>query len=254
MWISSKYVLAPVMLLWGIALNSGEVHAMSLEQLKTLAGTALLELRVDAVLNRCGLPAAIVDTADVSQQRQAIRWKDVQMNLSSLKWDVIYSRRREAARHDNGWVNPGAGSAVCLSGLSGLVLHAKGDVGFLTVRKRADNQGYRTSYDIPRDIYVAHQVIGLTGRWKQAVPIAKLQAQYGKPDEVLVGEGGIKHYRYWVVVKQKQMPISLHAVDFEVKETEPVCTHYTVHTTGVEFVQEKLDALLRQWEKDYVLD
>jgi hypothetical protein len=39
-----------------------------------------------------------------------------------------------------------------------------------------------------------------------------------------------------------------------VQATQPVCTRYTVHTRGVEFVQDKLDALLRQWEKDYVLD
>lgn len=252
--ISSKYVLASVMSLWGILLNSGDVHAMSLNQMKMLAGTALLDLRIDAVFRRCGLPSAIADTADVSQQRQAIRWKDVQMKLSSMKWEVIYSRQRDIAIHENGWINPGSGSVTCLSGLSGLVLHAKGDVGILSVTKRADNQGYLTSYRVPTSLYAAHQVIGLTGSWKQGMPISRIQERYGKPDEVLERAGGIKHYRYWVVAKQKQMPVSVHAVDFEVKDSEKVCTKYTVQTSGFEFVQEKFDALQRQWERDYVLD
>jgi len=252
--ISLKYVLVSVMSLCGVFLNAGEAQAMSLSQMKTLAGIPLLDLRIDAVLNRCGLPSAIVDTAEVSQPRQAIRWKQVPMKLSSMQWEIIYSRRREAGNHENGWINPHPPSRACLAGLSGLVLHAKGNVGFLSVTKRPDNQGYRTSYDIPKDIYVAHQVIKLTGRWKQGVSIASLQERYGKPDEVLDSEGGTKHYRYWVVAKQNQMPVSLHAVDFEVQDAEKVCTQYTVQTSGVEFVQEKLDALLRQWERDYVLD
>jgi hypothetical protein len=242
------------MSLWGVLLNSGEVHAMSLDQMKTLAGSALLDLRLDAVLRRCGLPAAIADTADVSQPRQAIRWQGVQMKLSSMKWEVIYSRPRDVAMHENGWINPGSGSVACLSGLSGLVLHAKGDAGVLTVKKRADNQGYLTAYRVPKYLYAAHQVIGLTGSWKQGMPISRLQERYGKPDEVLDRAGGIKHYRYWVVAKQKQMPVSVHAVDFEVKDTEKVCNKYTVQTSGFEFVQEKLDTLLREWERDYVLD
>jgi|GEM_PF-3455896 len=252
--ISPRRAAAAVLFLGGIILNTGAVQAMSLEQMQRLAGTALLEWRADKVFQRCGLPAAITDTAELSQPRQTVRWKAVEMRLSPLEWKLIYTAQRDSAVHENGWINPHPASRACLAGLSELVLHAKGEAGILTVTKRADHQGYRTSYDIPKDLYVAHQVIGLTGRWQQAVPISRIQAQYGKPDEVLAQAGGIKQYRYWVVVTQKQMPVSLHAVDFEVKATQPVCTRYTVQTSGFEFVQEKLDALLRQWEKDYVLD
>lgn len=252
--ISSRYVVAAMMSLWGLFLSARDVQAMSLDQMKMLAGTTLLDLRIDAVFRRCGLPSAAADATELPQQRQAIHWGDVEMKLSPMKWEIIYSRHRETAIHENGWSNPSSGSVTCLSGLSALVLHAKGDVGFLSVKKRTDNKGYLTSYDVPKDLYTAHQVIGLTGSWKQGMPISRIQERYGKPDEVLDGEGGIKRYRYWVVAKQKEMPISVHAVDFEVKDTEKVCNKYTVQTSGFEFVQEKFDALLREWERDYVLD
>lgn len=251
---SPKCVLASVMSLLGVFLISQHAQAMRFDQMKALAGTALLDLRVDAVLSDCGLPSVIADAAEGSPQRQTLRWGEVEMKLSPMKWELVYSRRRGAAHPGNGWINPASASAACLSDLSGLALHARGDAGFLTVRKRADNQGYLTSYQVPEDLYVAHQVIGITGRWKQAMPVSRMQEQYGKPDEILDGEGGMKHYRYWVVVKQKEMPASVYAVDFEVKGTQKACTTYTVQTNGFEFVQEKLDALQRQWERDYVLD
>ena len=252
--IGKKFVLACVMSLCGVFLIAHHAHAMSFEQMKLLAGTPLLDLRVDAVLRDCGLPSVISDAAEGSPQRQAVRWGDIEMKLSPMKWEMVYSRQREADHPGNGWVNPDSASVTCLSDLSGLILQAKGDAGFLTVRKREDNKGYLTSYQVPEDLYVAHQVIGVTGNWKQAMPVSRMQEQYGKPDEILDGEGGVKHYRYWVVVKQKEMPIALYAVDFEVKAAQKACTQYAVHTNGFEFVQEKLDELQRQWERDFVLD
>lgn len=242
------------MSLWGLLLNSRDVQAMSLEQMKMLAGTSLLDVRVDALFRRCGLPAAIVDSATDPRHRQILRWKHAQMKLSPLKWDVIYSRQREVATRDNAWINPAAGGVACLAGLSGLVLQARGAAGILSVTKRADNQGYLTSYQVPKDPYAAHQVIGITGSWKQGMSISRIHELYGKPDEILERQAGIKHYRYWVVAKQNEMPKSVHAVEFEVLGAEKVCTQYTVQTSGFEFVQEQFDALLRQWEKDYVFD
>ena len=252
--INSRYVLAFVISLCGIFLTSHNAHAMSFDQMKTLAGTALLDLRVDAVLKDCGLPSVIVDTAGVSPQRPTLRWGNVKMKLSSMNWELIYSRQREVANPGSGWINPGFGNATCLSGLSGLVVQAKGDVGFLSVKKREDNKGYRTSYHVPDNLYAAHQVIGLSGSWIQGMPVSRILERYGKPDEILGGEGGARHYLYWVVVKQKEMPVSVHEVDFEVSGAEKICTRYSVHTSGFEYVQEKLDALQRQWERDYVLD
>jgi hypothetical protein len=252
--MQAKHAPVVVSVLLGVFLNSADVHAMSLDQMQALAGTALLDLRIDAVIQRCGLPSAIADSADTLQQRQAIRWNDVPMTLSSKKWEVIYSRQPDVAVHNIGWIHPGAGDVTCLTDLSELILDAKGDAGILAVKKRADNKGYRTTYHVPDSLYAAHQVIGFTGIWSEGVPIARIRERYGKPDEVVTSSGGIKHYRYWVVARKDAMPVSVHAVDFETRNAEKVCTKFIVRTSGIEFVQEKFDALLREWERDYVLD
>jgi hypothetical protein len=254
--ISSRTVLASLMSLFGICLMPHPAQAMGFGQMETLAGTALLDARADAVLNDCGLPAAIADTADRKAPRQTIRWADTDMKLSSMNWDLLYTRQQKASNHGNGWINPGSGSVKCLpSDLSGLVLHAKGDAGILTVRKRADNNGYITTYHVPDDRFAAHQVVGLTGNWKQGMAASKIVERYGEPDEIQKRTNGTSRYLYWVVARNnKAMPVSVHAVEFEVKGAEKSCTRYTVHTVGVEFVQEKFDELQRQWEKDYVLD
>jgi len=248
----SKCILATLLL--GVLLAGREAHAMSPEQMKALAGAGLLDVRVDALFRQCGLPSTIVDSATRAQPPMAIRWGDIEMQLSPMDWEMVYSRRRAAPNPKGGWNNPGSGSGACLSGLSGLTLHARGQAGILSVTKRADGNGYLTSYDIPDSVYAAHLVIGITGNWKRDTPISKIEKWYGEPDEIVDGEGGIRRYRYWVVAREKEMPVSVHAVDFEITGAEEVCTRYTVRTSGFEFVQQKLDALQREWEKNYVLD
>lgn len=251
----SGCLLASAVALFGLFMMSSSAQAMRFDQMRQLAGFPLLGLRVDAVFNTCGLPAFIADSAGASTHQQILRWADVEMNLSSMDWDMTYSSRRDEGGHGAGWVNPVAGGSRCLSGLSGLVLHAKGKVGFLSTRKRADKSGYITRYDVPGNAYTAHQVTGLAVDLKQGVPASSLLAQYGKPDEILGSKNGTQRYLYWVVARNdKAMPVSVHAVEFEVKVAEKTCTQYTVQTSGAEFVQDKFDALQRQWEKDYVLD
>ena len=252
--ISPKYALAWMMSLSGLFLGAHSVYAMRPDQMNMLAGTALLDLRVDAALKICGLPSVIRDAADTPPLRNTIQWGDVGMKLSSMKWELVYSRQQDTVDHENGWINPDSGSVTCLPDLSGLVLYAKGNAGFLSVKKKHDSMGYVTTYRVPDNLYLAHQVTGLSGNLKQAMPVSTILQQYGNPDEILDAAKGIKHYRYWVVVKQKAMPVSLHAVDFEVKETSNTSIQYSVYTDGTEFVQDKLDALMREWERDYVLD
>ena len=249
---SATRLLAAFISLYGACLCIQDVHAMTLEQLKALEGTALLEMRVNELFQHCGLPSIIADTADVSQHQQLVQWEDVEMKLSSMAWEITYSRKQNLANHKEGWTNPGNGSVACLTNLSDLVVHAKGDVGFLAVKKRADNNGYTTSYNIPKDLYVAHQVIGLSGRWKKEVPISRLLGQYGNPDEILTTDKKVTKYRYWVLTKEKDMPASLYAVDFEFRDGEENCYQFVVQTNGSEFVQERLDILLRQWEASYM--
>ncbi len=253
MTIKSRRVRAAM--IWWILLCPHAALAMTVKQMQALAGTRLLGLRVSTVFRDCGLPADILDSKAVPQNRRKIRWQDVEMSLSPKQWEMIYTRRQDAAAHGSGWINPHSGSVTCLADLPALIVQAKGSVGFLSVKKRADNQGYRTTYRVPRNLYLAHQIIGVTGRWKQGMPVSRILQRYGKPDEILDRAGGIKLYRYWIVVKQKdEMPISVHAVDFEVKNAARMCTQYTVQTSGAQFVQEKHDALMDEWERLYVLD
>lgn len=244
------------MTLWALLLSAHDVHAMSPDQMKKLAGTGLLGLPVDAVFRHCRLPAAIVDTTDPSHKRRTVRWAGATMRLSSMDWDLLYEGRQHHASHKAAWINSGPGGNACLSAdLSELVLRAKGGSGVLSVKKRADNQGYITSYRVPDDLYAAHRVTEVTGRWKAGLPVAGLRQRYGDPDEVQRDGDRVRFHRYWVIERNdKQMPISLHAVDFEIDPGGKTATEYILRNSDVEFVQQKLDALLRQWEKDYVLD
>jgi len=243
------------MMLWALVLSAHEAAAMSPGRMKKLAGAGLLGLTVDAVLRRCRLPAAIVDTAETAHKKRAARWEKTTMRLSSMDWDLLYGNRRLPATDEAAWINSGPGGNACLSAdLSQLVLHARGNVGVLSVKPRADKQGYVTTYRVPDDPYAAHRVTEVTARWKAGLPVAGLRQRYGGPDEVLKDDGA-QIQRYWVVEKNnQQMPISLHAVDFEIDRSGKTAIGYVIRSGEVGFVRQKLDALLRQWEKDYVLD
>ena len=228
---------------------------MDIAQLTALPATSLLNLRVDALIRRCGLPETILDAADNSRRKHTVRWGDRTMNLSVEDWELTYGDRRRRDPRPAAWSNSTPGHSVCLSHLSGLVLHARGNSGILSVKKRPDRRGYVTTYRVPDNLYAAHLIVGLSGHWHADMPLSRLRERYGNPDEVLTDSSGAPLDRYWVVEKNKQqMPISLHAVDFEIGDDEKTCAGYRVYTSDVDFVQQKLDALLRQWEKDYVLD
>ncbi|MHB8623982.1 MAG: hypothetical protein ACYDBA_11570 [Sulfuricaulis sp.] len=236
-------------------LNPHVASALTVKQLQALTGTSLLGLRVDSLLRDCGLPSTILDSTAVSQGSHKIRWQHVDMQLSPKDWELVYRPHQELTVRTSGWINPHPGGHACRADLSELIVHAKGNVGILSVKKRTDNLGYRTTYRVPHNLYVAHQVIGITGHWKQGVPVSRIRKTYGNPDEVIDKGGGVKRYRYWVVVKNnKEMPISVQAVDFVVTETDKMCAKFSVQTDGFDFVQEKYDALRREWERDYVLD
>jgi len=228
--------------------------AMDLEQMKALAGASLLDLRVDAVFTRCGLPSAIVDTADASHVRQTLYWTDVAMKLSPLNWDIHYSRQPYTARTAAGWRNPARGNAACLSGLGALDLDAKGESGILSVTKREDNQGYTTTYTIPDDLYRAHQIVGIVATLRRGRSVAEIEKAFGTPGEIIKRGGHVNIHRYWIVHREGQMPLALYAVDFEVDDTTKTYGRYSAYSSGVGFVQEKLDALVREWEKAYVID
>ncbi len=239
---------------WLGALNllSMPVLAIGPEQVAALPGATLLDMRVDAVFQTCGLPATIEDSADSKTKRQELRWGTTPMQLSAQAWTLRYSRV-PVTKASAAWRHSQSGSVDCLAGLSALVVTTKGEAGFLTVKKRPDNNGYITTYTVPEDLFNAHQVVGMTGHWQQARTATEIRASYGEPDEVLETADGSR-YRYWSVKRENKMPLSALAVDFDITGPAHACRTFAVHTTGVEFVQKKLDALIQQWERVYVLD
>jgi len=229
-------------------------QAMDLARMRSLAGASLLDLRVDALFKQCGLPSVIVDTADDPKERKTLHWNRVDMTLSSKNWEIHYSRKEPAAGSAIGWRNPTTPEATCLANLAILVLDTKGESGILSVKKRDDDQGYITTYKVPDNLYAAHQVVGITATLERSMPSSELAKAYGPPTEIIKREGGISIHRYWVVHRDGKMPLSAYAVDFEVNNMSKTCDRYAAYASGVKFVQDKLDALIHQWEKVYVID
>jgi len=250
--MSAKFP-ASALLLSALLIPFGS-HAMNLAQMKSLAGASLLDLRVDALFEQCGLPSAIVDRADASQERQVLNWKQVGMQLSSRTWDIQYSRQPTALSTSGGWRNPAPPNSTCLADLTSLALDAKGESGILTVKKRDDGQGYITTYTVPDNLFAAHRIVGIAATWQRSRPVSEIAKAFGAPSEIIQRDGEVSTHRYWVIHREGKMPLSAYAVDFEVDDTKKTCSRYAAYSSGVEFVQEKLDALVRAWEKAYVID
>ncbi len=177
------------------------------------------------------------------------------MALSAMDWDLSYARTHAAETRKPDWTNPAPGNSKCLSSLSRLELHAQGNSGILSINKRPDNNGYTTTYRVPDNIYAAHLIVSITGYWKTGISTSALHQRYGAADEILSADNGLPFHRYWVISKNdKQMPTLVYAVDFEINNNAKTVSKYLIWTSDVEFVQQKLDALMRKWEKDYILD
>lgn len=226
--------------------------AMKLEQMKSLKGAAQLEITVDTLLRSCGLPAAIVDHGPAEGAKQHVKWQGVAMRLSALDWDAVYGTLQPKPGKTEGWANGGEFDSRCTSGLSQVLLHAKGHVGVLSVTKKAQGFGYITTYREPKNLYQAHKVIAVKATLTSGLPVSTLVGRYGQPDEVLKRPGSKDNFRYWVLTLRDNRPELLYAVDFEIDNGS--CKTYAISSSGVDFVQQRLDVLLKQWERDYVLD
>lgn len=256
-----KYVMGRAklcMALWTLASISfcssdGAFAAITLDQMNSLKGAAQLEITVDQLFQSCGLPAAIVDHGSADNARQHINWRRTPMRLSAMDWNILYGigQRKQQEMH-GGWVNRRQSDAHCNFGLPQLLFHAKGNVGVLTVTKKAKGLGYITAYNVPKDPYKAHKVVSVETTLATSLPVSELVGLYGHPDEVLKQAGDIEDFRYWVVTHHGNMPDSLYAVDFEINNG--ICKTYAISTSDVDFVQRQLELLVRQWEKEYILD
>ena len=228
---------------------------MTPAQLNALRGAAQLELAVDELLRTCGLPTAISDRGPdgrVPRTRHRIAWGDTAMRLAATDWRVTYGLRGPGLTSADGWVNPAGAGSGCLADLSQVHFDAKGHVGVLTVTKKPDGIGYVTTYRVPDDLFKSHKVVAVTSLLGAGLAQAALLTRYGAPDEVLPLPGGRRALRYWVATVRDRRPERLYAVDFEVDKG--VAASYQIRTSGVEIVQQRLDGLLRKWEREHVLD
>jgi hypothetical protein len=231
---------------------AAQVDAMTIEQMKALPGARLLELPLDQVFKTCGLPTAIADLGAAHDAKAKLRWRTAEMSLSRGEWDVLYTRQRED-RVQDGWLNAGNTGAECLADVSRLALRSR-EIGTVRVTKKAHDFGYVTQYQVPSDALRAHRVVGIDAGFANPVLASVLVGKHGKPDEVIGIQPGEKLFRYWVVEHHKQMPVSAFAVDFRFDKAEKFVVTFAVSTDNVGFVRERLDQLLTEWEKMYVLD
>lgn len=228
---------------------------MTPAQMQSLGGAALLHVTAKELLEKCGLPATIADKAEAGEAGRRVSWRGVAMRLSAADWLLSYGTVARALENPaKGWRNPEPSRQSCTPGTAWMVFHAKGRSGLVTLSKRPDGSGYDTTYRVPDNLFEAHKVIGFRSGLAARVPVASLVGQYGAPDEILESPSGGKRYRFWVLTRNGQRPDTLHAVDFESGAGDDSAASYEISASGTDFVDERMAVLLREWERNHVLD
>lgn len=247
-----KQLVRLVLMTWLVAVNCSS-QAMTYEQMLALPAARLLNLRMDEVFAKCGLPTAIVDLAGANEKKRESRWKGTTLSLSTGEWDVFYSRRPGTAFR-NGWLNPNEAGRACLVDAARLVLRGR-EVGTIVKTKKTNGYGYVTRYQMSSDTLRAHQSLATEMTWNAPTFETTLVQKYGQPDEIIAGHTGEELLRYWVVTFNKQsMPEYLYAVDFRISTKQRVSSGYAIRSDRIDFVGAHLDKLLRDWERAFVLD
>jgi hypothetical protein len=238
----------------GFCLPSATHAEMTIDQMKSLGGSSQLQSTARRLLEKCGLPTSITHEAGIGDVRRSVSWRGVAMRLPAADWNISYGSPPRDTGREVGWLNAEPSRGGCLARAAWLVFNAKGAVGELEVRKKPDGWGFTTTYHVPANLYQAHKVIGVKVGLAKRIPVSTLIARYGPPDVILDAPGGRKRHRYWVLTRIDHRPESLHAVDFEIGNGDRSCGAYEISAAGYDFVNEKLDVLLREWERDYILD
>ncbi len=214
---------------------------MTLAEMKSLPGGAMIGMRVDAVLKTYGLPAAILASGDQRNRAVPAVWQGTEMRLSRGGWDLIYrASAMTLARPKQGWLNPRPAMPETLSGISGLTVVANGGVGFV----RIDRAMHKTTYTVPNDQFLAHKVISAQGRFNVPVPIRNIVNQ---TENKCVAIAGVNKIRCWVLVEENEMPLAVYAVDLGLSKTGSEATGYTISGDEVDFVHHKYAEHYQHW-------
>jgi len=202
--------------------------------MRAMAGVEMLGSRVTQVIAAYGQASAILPRDANDQDNKALPVGD---------WAVVYTPRKPPS-------DPGrqqqAGQWLQLQDLSRLVLYAKGGVGQVIVRRKPQ----KTTYEMPDDPYLAHQVISLRAELRQPIPVASLIDQFGAKYEEIETAGKERWLRYWVMQRQGEMPHKLYAVDFGLNSRGDKATVLVANGPQVDFVAQVLVSQYKLWEKN----
>lgn len=222
-------------------------HSMTLEQMKKMKGAEMIDLRVSDVFSAYGLPAVITDHGDkINATKKTIRWANEEMRLSDDDWDLVYRNeyKIETASKLNGWANPDPVMPARFSGLLKVVFSSQGRNGFIEFDKRLK----KTIYKIPANRYKAHKITGVRVELGDPIPVTEITKKYGMHHDIVVNQNR-NVLRYWVLVQNGLMPVSLYAVDFEVNNTGDASSAYSIANNSFGFVQKKFEAFHKEWEE-----
>jgi hypothetical protein len=227
---------------------------MTMEQMRALRGFVHLHSTADRLFEKCGLPTSIAERNAAGIPSRRVSWRGATMRLSDEDWRMNYGSVPGDKAWTARWANRESSRGDCVAGVAWLAFNARGRVGAIAVRKRPEGPGYLTTYHVPESLYEAHSVVGVKVGLSKPLPASPVTARYGPPDEIVSRPGTRALYRYWVITWSGRRPESLHAVDFEIGSVGESCGAYEISAAGNDFVDEKRDYLIREWERDYVLD
>lgn len=220
---------------------------MTIDQMTQLPGANMLERRVAEVFTECGLPHIVIDHSEAFSDNSGARWNDINMKLSEGNWDLVYRNNPEVETEKpaRGWINPGPVRSRCFPDFSRMTLFTQGRVGILKI----DKNRHKTTYKIPKDLYMAHKVIGYKVSLITPLSLEKITRTYGKNHEITDPEKNTGILRYWILIESGQLPETLYAVDFEINNIDNTCIAYRVATIEYDFVRRKFETLTKAWEK-----
>jgi len=208
--------------------------AMQADQMRAIAGLAMLDARATEVVDAYGQPSALC--AD------GVRDCIAGAALPAGDWELVYlPKARATARSESGMDD-----GFALPIFSRVVLHAKGGVG----RVVTEDHPRRLRFEVPGDPWLAHQIVSVTAQLRTPVALADLVARFGHAHQRVTGPDGARWLRYWVVRKQGQLPLRLYAVELRLDAGGDKVTALRADGSQVGFVASELKARHDIWERN----
>lgn len=213
---------------------------MHFAQMQAIAGVALLDARVDALIEAYGRPA-IIEDAGPGAGRAA---EDSSGLSANGDWRLVFTPEAHPggrpARRDF------KAQGLTLKAFKHLVIHAQGGVGRVVIRRAP----LKTSYEMPADPYQSHRVVTVYADLRRPVSRADIELVYGGQYERVTDNSGATWLRYWVVQLQGQTPLRLYAVDFRLDESGERITGLAANGPRIGFVKAELVKRSRIWERN----